>query len=370
MIPSLSVPEFLASPGPIVDVRSPAEFEQARIPGAVNVPLFSDAERAQVGTCYKQQGRDAAVELGLTFVGPKMAAMVRQTKDLAGDRRVRVHCWRGGMRSASVAWLLDTAGFQVNTLVGGYKAFRRWCLAQFEQPKPIAILGGMTGTGKTDILHALAELGDPVLDLEGLANHRGSSYGGLTQPPQPSTEQFENAIALQWHQFDPQRLIWIEGESRCIGTCRIPEALFAQMMSAPVVQVKRSRSERIAYLVEIYGLARRDGLIQATERIRKRLGGDRTQTAVRAIQQGDLASAANIILDYYDKTYTYDLERRESPILTLDVSQQTAIASARILHDRVADVDSLASPAPSIHRSDLNAASASHQSGASYSHSD
>ncbi|MEO0802007.1 MAG: tRNA 2-selenouridine(34) synthase MnmH [Cyanobacteria bacterium J06642_2] len=331
----LSVPEFLAAPGTILDVRSPSEFARGRVPGAVNFPLFTDDERAQVGTCYKQQGRDAAVELGLTFVGPNMAAMVGQAKALARDRRVRVHCWRGGMRSASVAWLLETAGFEVVTLAGGYKSFRRWCLERFEQPKTIVILGGMTGSGKTDILHALAKLGEPVLDLEGLACHRGSSYGGLMQQPQPSTEQFENDIALRWDAFAPLRPIWIEGESQCIGTCRIPQALFEQMMRSPVVQIERSRAERIAYLVEIYGAANREQLVAATERIRKRLGGARSQAAVNAIRQGNLGPAADLILDYYDKTYTYDLARRAAPILTVDVSQQSARATANLLRDRV-----------------------------------
>lgn len=321
-----------------MDVRSPAEFEQGRIPGALNLPLFENDERAQVGTCYKQRGREAAIELGLSLVGPKLVTMVQQAKAWAGDRHVRVHCWRGGMRSGSVAWLLETAGLKVTVLKGGYKTFRRWCLARFEQPKPISILGGMTGSGKTDILHALAELGEPVLDLEGLANHRGSSYGGLTQPPQPSTEQFENEIAVRWERFSDRHPIWIEGESRRIGACRIPQALFDRMMRAPVVQVERPRAERVRYLVEIYGAAQRDELIAATERIRKRLGGARAQEAVRAIQQGNLARAADIVLDYYDKTYTYDLQQRPAPILTADVSGQTPTETARLLRDRAAQV--------------------------------
>ncbi|MEO0855166.1 MAG: tRNA 2-selenouridine(34) synthase MnmH, partial [Cyanobacteria bacterium J06648_11] len=283
---TLSLAEFLAAPGVILDVRSPAEFEQGRIPGAVNLPLFENDERAQVGTCYKKQGREAAIELGLALVGPKMADLLKQAKDKASDRRVRVHCWRGGMRSSSVAQLLEMAGLTAITLRGGYKTFRRWCLSQFDRAKPILILGGMTGSGKTDILHALAELGEPVLDLEGLANHRGSSYGGLTQPPQPSTEQFENTIALQWHEYNSDRPIWIEGESRAIGSCRIPQGLFDQMMNAPVVQVERSRAERVSYLIGMYGDACNDELIAATERIRKRLGGARSKDAIHAIHHG------------------------------------------------------------------------------------
>lgn len=341
MTSSLPLAEFLTAPGAILDVRSPAEFKQGRIPGALNLPLFDNDERAQVGTRYKQRGREAAVELGLTLVGPKMAGLLKQAKAWARDRHVRVHCWRGGMRSSSVAQLLNMAGLQATTLKGGYKTFRRWCLGRFEQPKPIFILGGMTGSGKTDILHALAELGEPVLDLEGLAHHRGSSYGGLTQPPQPSTEQFENEVALQWHAFSGDRPIWIEGESRAIGSCRIPQALFEQMMQAPVVQVERSRAERVAYLIDMYGDACNDELIAATERIRKRLGGARAQEAIRAIHNGDASTAVGIVLDYYDKTYAYDLSKRAAPIATENVTEQSPSQTARVLRDRLASLGSI-----------------------------
>lgn len=324
----LNTTDFLASPGALLDVRSPGEYAQGHIPGAISFPLFSNDERAQVGTCYKQQGRDAAVELGFQLAGPKFAQFIATAKQLAPSRQIRLHCWRGGMRSEAVAWVLRMAGFEVVTLKGGYKAFRNWALNTFEQPKPIVILGGMTGTGKTDILLELKQRGAQVLDLEAIASHRGSSYGSLGLPPQPTNEQFENEIAVQWAAFDSDFPIWIEAESKRIGTCRIPEPLFEQMDRATVLEIVRPRSERLALLVDVYGNADREALVTATERIRKRLGGLRTQQAADLIRQGQLSEGFSIVLEYYDKTYTYDLERRRVVIYPIDVTGLSAAQSA------------------------------------------
>lgn len=325
---SLEIDAFLMAPGLVLDVRSPAEYQQGHIPGAVSFPLFTDGERAEVGICYKHDGRDAAVELGFAIAGPKFAQFIAQAKALAPDRRVRLHCWRGGMRSGAVAWVLEMAGFQVTTLQGGYKAFRRWALATFCQRRPIAIVGGMTGTGKTDILHALAAQGEQVLDLEAIASHRGSSFGSLGLPPQPTNEQFENAIAVQWAQVDPQRVVWLEAESKRIGLCRIPEALFQQMEQATVLEICRSRAERLALLVKVYGDAPIADLVTATERIRKRLGGLVTQQAIALLHEGNLTEAFDRLLTYYDKTYTYDLDRRSVQRHPVDVSGLSATESA------------------------------------------
>jgi tRNA 2-selenouridine synthase len=323
--------KFLTTPGVLLDVRSPAEYTQGHIPDAMSFPLFSNQERAEVGTCYKQAGRDAAVELGLALVGPKLATFVQQAKVLAGDRTLRLYCWRGGMRSSSMAWLLETAGFQVTLLDRGYKGFRAWVRSALAVSKPILILGGMTGTGKTTVLKALAELDEQVLDLEKLANHRGSSYGALGLPPQPSTEQFENLIATKWEHLSPNRPIWVEAESRMVGTCRIPNELFGQMLRARVLQIDRSREERICLLLADYGTINSEQLVLATQRLQKRLGGDRTEAAITHIQQGNLAAAIAIVLDYYDKTYQHDLQRRVVPIHSIDVTGLTAAKIASYL---------------------------------------
>ncbi len=331
----LDIDTFLQGSGPILDVRSPGEYEHGHIPGAVSFPLFTDDERAQVGTCYKQVGREAAVELGFDLAGPRCGEFIRAAKALAPDRQLRVHCWRGGMRSGGMGWILELAGFTVNTLAGGYKTYRRWVRETLATPKPIVILGGMTGSGKTQILHELAALGEPVLDLEGLANHRGSSFGALLLPPQPSTEHYENLLAEQWVKFSAERPIWLEAESSRVGTCRIPSELFAQMETAPAVEVVRSLDERLDLLVNIYGKADTVGLVEATERIRKRLGGDRTQAAIQHIYTGDLRSACAIILDYYDRAYRHDLERHQKTIPKIDIRGLAPQASAQRLIEQL-----------------------------------
>ena len=334
--PQLSIDEFLTAPGPILDVRSPGEYAKGHIPGAISFPLFSNDERARVGTCYQQKGREQAVELGLDLTGPKLGEMVRKAKAIAPDKTLRVHCWRGGMRSSSVASMLTLCGFQTATLTGGYKSFRQWVRDTLAITKKIVLLGGMTGTAKTDILHALAAQGEQVLDLEGYANHRGSSYGAVCLPPQPSTEHFENLIAAEWHTFDPQRPVWVEAESRSVGSCRVPPELFEQMNAAFALEITRPVSERLALLADIYGQANRDELIEATERIRKRLGGERTQQAIDYIKAGDLVSAIAITLTYYDRTYRYGLAQRDALVPEVNVTGLSPEQAAQKLRDTLA----------------------------------
>jgi len=305
---------------PVVDVRSPGEFAQGHIPGAVNIPLFSDEERAQVGTTYKQVSQEEALLLGLELVGPKMADFVRQAKALAPDKEILVHCWRGGMRSGSFGWLLETAGMKVSTLVGGYKAFRNEVLAGFRIPQQIIILGGKTGSGKTEILHQLRELGEQVIDLEGLAHHKGSSYGAIGQLPQPSTEHFENRIYAQWRQLDPTRRVWVEDESRTVGRCLIPDVVWNQMQNAPLVLVDMDKATRIERLVREYACFDINLLYEATNRIQKRLGGQHHKAAIAALDQKDFATVADLTLTYYDKAYQHGVGKRNA-ISVLETSE-------------------------------------------------
>lgn len=300
----------LAKTWPVVDVRTHAEFVQGRIPGAHSLPLFNEEERAVVGTLYKQVGKDEAVLKGLELVGPKLRAIVEQVGAIAPKRRVLVHCWRGGMRSGSVAWLLQTAGFEVHTLEGGYKRFRRWSLDQLELSRPVMILGGLTGSGKTELLHELAAAGEQIVDLEGIANHRGSAFGAVMMPAQPSNEQFENELAIQWAALSPSRLVWLEDESRSVGRCFLPDTFWSQMTAAPVLVVKVSDQRRVEHLVKIYGQAPPEALMQCFEGISRKLGGDRKREALTALGQGDLHEAAKLALSYYDKAYLYGLHKR------------------------------------------------------------
>jgi tRNA 2-selenouridine synthase len=331
--PLLDVSAFLAAEGPIVDVRSPGEFEQGHIPTATNLPLFSDEERAQVGTAYKQQGRHIAVQLGLKLVGPKLPALAQALLELAQiNKPLCLHCWRGGMRSGSIAWLAGTLELPALVLKGGYKAYRRWVLEYFEQPWPLLVLGGRTGTGKTDLLLAMRQMGEAVVDLEGLANHRGSSFGGLGLPPQPSTEQYENRLAASLSAIAGKSPIWLEAESAQVGRCRIPAGLWRQMGKAQAVEIQRPMAERVEQLVAVYGSQEQDALRLATERIARRLGPQRTATALEAIATQDWAAACRQMLDYYDRCYDHELSRRNSPVLaSFDLTGLDADAAAAAL---------------------------------------
>jgi tRNA 2-selenouridine synthase len=306
-----AIEPFLAGHGVLLDVRAPAEYGQGHIPGARNLPLFSDAERAQVGTTYKQQGRRAAIQLGLQLVGPRLAelgdALSAAHAEVGGV--LRLHCWRGGMRSESVAWLARQLDLPVVVLEGGYKAFRRWVLELVEQPWPVRLLGGRTGTGKTDLLLALQQHGVAVVDLEGLAHHRGSSFGGLGLPPQPSTEHYENRIAMALHSQRQAPQIWLEAESAQVGRCRIPAGLWRQMQQAPLLEIQRPLAERLEQLVTVYGNQSASALREATERIARRLGPQRTAAALEAIDRSDWGDAARQMLDYYDRCYDHELAR-------------------------------------------------------------
>ncbi|MFM9109931.1 MAG: tRNA 2-selenouridine(34) synthase MnmH [Prochlorococcaceae cyanobacterium] len=323
------IAEFLAAGGPIVDVRSPAEFAQGHIPGAHNLPLFDDAGRAEVGTLYKHQGRAAAVLRGLALVGPRLETMARALADLAATapgEPLRLHCWRGGMRSESVARLAEALELPVLLLAGGYKTYRRWVLECFERPWPLRLLGGRTGTGKTDLLLALAERGVPVVDLEGRAHHRGSSFGGLGRPPPPSSELFVNRIALQLERQRDAQQIWLEAESSQVGRCRIPAGLWRQMKEAPALEIQRPLAQRIAHLVAIYGVQAPEALAEATRRIARRLGPQRTAAALEAIAASDWSAACAQMLDYYDRCYDHDLSAHA--VTAVELGERSPAAAA------------------------------------------
>jgi tRNA 2-selenouridine synthase len=311
-MPRLSLTEFQALPYPILDVRAPMEFAQGHVPGAVNLPLFTDEERARIGTTYKQVSQERAVHLGLELFGPKMSGMVKQAQKLAPVKEVRLHCWRGGMRSGSVQWLLELAGFRVHLLDHGYKDYRRAVLASFGAQRNWRVLGGLTGSGKTDVLHQLAAAphNQAVLDLEGLAHHKGSAFGAIGQPTQPTQEQFENNLAAALAALPTEEPIWVEDESRQIGRLTLPPALFAQLRTAPRWVLEVPRAGRVAKLAAEYGAEAPAELAAAIERLHKRLGGLATQQALAAVEAGNFTQMVELVLDYYDKTYTYGLAQR------------------------------------------------------------
>ncbi len=295
---------------PLVDVRSPAEYAQGHIPGAVNIPLFDNEERAIVGTRYKQGGKENAVQLGLEIVGPKLAGFVKQAKRLAPKKEILIHCWRGGMRSGSMAWLFETAGMKAYTLEGGYKAYRRYIRKQFSRPVKMLVLGGFTGSGKTDILKILEKQGAQFLDIEDIAHHKGSVFGPLGQGAQPTNEQFENNLAHAWRKFDFLKTVWVEDESRQLGKCVLPDPLFSQLRNAPLVKIIVPKPEREKRLVKEYGGFKKEELKEQLLKIRERLGGQYLKEALKAMENGDMKTVAGLTLRYYDKAYAHGASQR------------------------------------------------------------
>ena len=236
-----------------VDVRSPAEFARDAVPGARSAPLFDDAERADVGKCYAKKGRDEAMRLGLAKLRKKggLGALAAR---VAGDATVvGVYCWRGGLRSGSVAWLLARRNVDVFVLDGGYRAYRRHLRELFEEGPRVIVVGGRTGVGKTRVLRALAAKKHQVLDLEALAAHRGSAFGDLKGAAQPSNAAFETKCAWAWRALDATRDVFVEDEEGHVGRCLVPPALYARMRAAPrVVRVDASDAARVAHLLEDY----------------------------------------------------------------------------------------------------------------------
>jgi len=315
MINRIAIGEFIIRAGafPVIDVRSEKEYLQGHIPGAFNLPLFNNEERAVVGTLYKNSGRETSVLKGLELTGPKLADFVKQLHKITDQKQLLVHCWRGGLRSESMAWLFQVAGYEVSVLEGGYKAYRRFIRERLSQPADIIVLGGLTGSGKTELLHLLGQMGEQVLDLEKLACHKGSVFGGIGQPCQPTNEQFENDIFTAWGKIDPSRLVWIEDESRMIGNVSIPDPLFEQMNHAVMIKVETAREQRIRRLVDEYSKVDKQELHQAVMKIGEKLGGTNTKTALAAIDAGDFDTVAGLALSYYDKTYTHSVLKRENP---------------------------------------------------------
>lgn len=318
--------------GVVIDVRTPAEFEQGHIPGAVNLPLFSNEERVVIGTLYKKTGKEAAVERGLEFVGPKMATMVRQAKTLSHGQPLFVHCWRGGMRSASVVWLLETAGMTCFLLKDGYKGYR----AEFEtlltqKRYQFIVLGGPTGSGKTSILNELSRLNEQVLDLEGMAHHKGSAFGALGQLSQPTNEQFENDIHESLLAFDSNKRIWVEGESKTIGKNFIPPKLFPLLEAADIVDIDIPLEARLDRLVAEYASFSNEQLIESFLKIRKRLGDLCTRQAIDLVEQQNHREAARIALQYYDKSYSHTLSQRKGRHALLQCSADTPNTTAQRL---------------------------------------
>lgn len=303
---------------PIIDVRSPGEYHQAHIPGAHNIPLFTDDERRIVGTTYKQQGKQKAIKIGLDYFGPKMKTNIEAFEKIkkqtqSNSNTVIIHCWRGGMRSAGMAWLFDLYGFDVLIIAGGYKAYRKWVLDKFETHYDIKVLGGYTGSAKTELLQELKIHHHQIIDLEGLARHKGSAFGGIGMPEQPTQEMFENMLALELSKKkvdDKPAAFWLEDESQRIGRLNIPHSLWKTIRKSPLYFIEIDFENRLEFIYNYYGKKDEQSLINAILRIQKRLGPNETKTTINLILENKTKEAFRELLKYYDKTYVKSLNNR------------------------------------------------------------
>ena len=324
MVYNITIKEALSSTLPILDVRSPKEYQQGHIPGAVNIPLFSDEERAEVGTTYKQVSREAAIQLGTALVNPKLIDYINDSKRVAPEGTAIIHCWRGGMRSQSFAKHLSDNGFtELNVITGGYKAYRNHVLEILELPIQIKLLGGYTGSGKTYILSELKKLGHQVIDLEGLAHHKGSAFGGIGELPQPTSEQFSNNLHQEMSALDRAKDIWIEDESYSIGTVNVPQPIHTQMRATNLIFLDIPASERAVHLVQEYTQVGDHLLAESILKLAKRLGTEKVKLALGLLSEKNYYQVALLSLVYYDRLYAKGKNRKSTRTVTTIPLQNT-----------------------------------------------
>lgn len=293
----------------VIDVRAPSEFAEDHVPGAINLPVLSDEERATVGTIYVRQDRFLARKVGAAMVSRNAAAHLEgPLADRDGGWRPLVYCWRGGQRSGSFASILDQIGWRVRLIDGGYRTYRRLVKAAlYDAPlaaRPVLLDGG-TGTAKTALLERLAARGAQVVDLEGLANHRGSNFGAMAGG-QPSQKMFESRLAAALATVDPARPLVLEAESNAIGSLRLPPSVWAAMKTAPVIRVEAPVEARAAHLATAYPDLVEDGeaLAARIDSLRPYHARDRVEAWHGMAREGDHRGlAASLIEHHYDPRY-------------------------------------------------------------------
>ncbi|HEY1047323.1 MAG TPA: tRNA 2-selenouridine(34) synthase MnmH [Bacteroidia bacterium] len=312
MIKVLPYSEFETLSDIIIDVRSQGEFNEGHIPGAVNLPLLNDEHRIIVGTTYKKQGKYAAMQTGYDLVNPIKSKLIEELMQLKGaSRQVRVYCARGGLRSRLMSEFFEENGVDVIMLKGGYKFYRRHILSRIDGFKKLRVLSGFTGSGKTEILQALRQMGEQVLDLEDLAKHKGSAFGNLEGVEQPITAYFHNLIDLQLRHFDANKYTWIESESFNIGKVHLPAELWENMKIAQKVEVEIPLENRVKNILNQYGKIDKHLLVSGISVLRKRLGDEDFRQLSEWVLEGNLEPVVFRLLKYYDRGYENGRKRRD-----------------------------------------------------------
>ena len=326
--------EFRKSKGLLIDVRSPEEYYKGHMPNSISIPIFNNEERSIIGKKYKYSGRENAVREGFKIIENKIDKIINKfilikkefqisTIDkTANDTYIKIYCARGGMRSQSMLWLLEKFHYPCITLNGGYKTYRNWVLNIFKDRQKIIVIGGKTGTRKTKILEKLKALGYQILDFENLANHRGSSFGGLGMKEQPTNEQYENLIAEDLNKFNKKKIIFVEAESANIGKNRIPHELYKQMKNSKRIEIIRNEKIRIKELINTYSKYKKNDLKESVLKITKRLGPQRTKSAINSIDNEDWENVCKSVLDYYDRCYEHELKDKKD-VNVLDMNLRT-----------------------------------------------
>lgn len=307
----------------LIDLRSPSEFEEFRIPGSFNIPLFTDKERAEVGTLYTQQSKEAAMDRGLEILSAKLPAFIGEFKKIEGDKTL--FCWRGGMRSKTAATLLDLMNIHVNRLEGGIRSYRKWVVNQLEQYQPpfkALVLNGLTGTGKTRILHALSMEGYPVIDLEGMANHKGSNFGHIGQKPHIQ-KMFDSLLIHRLMELKNSPYVLLEAESSRIGKVVIPPFLNELKDQSLQIIIEMPMEERVKEILKDYEPAKyQQECIDAFMRIKEKIHTPIAKQIEEALVNGDFASAIRLLLEYYyDSRYKHTgMQYPDSQKITLNVN--------------------------------------------------
>lgn len=339
MITRISIEEFLtlSKDIPVFDVRTPAEYEKGHFPLANSLPLFSNEDRHHIGLTYKEKGKYEATLKGLELVSPRLKELVTEVDKNHFPKQVLLYCWRGGMRSGSVGWLLEFTGHRVFTLDGGYKSWRKYVYQQLGKLPPLLVLGGYTGSSKSEILTELSSQNTAVILLEKLANHKGSAFGFIGEGFQPTQEHFDNLLAWELSQVSSENYLFLEDESNYIGHVQIPSFLWKSIRQSRVIFLEIPLTLRVEHVVKQYGNIEPKLLAKGILKIREKLGNVDTDHALNLLQENKLIELAEFLLKrYYDPAYEYGVSKRPKENIiriksnTLDVKINAALVQEEI----------------------------------------